>query len=222
MNILTRKLIAREFHQHRWMIGATTFVGLAALLLATGGEMYFNIGMLTWLTSIIAFGVVLAMTGVTTERKERTLQFVLSLPLSHGEYVRTKLVGLMLCYVVPWTILTLGAVAAVLLAPRLPDGLLPFAVLMCVFMLANFAIVLCAALHIASEGWMSVVIIVTNMNVTLFIFLIGAIPALHDHLHAPAPVWNATSWTVLAIELFTLAVTLSLPYFVAARRRDFL
>jgi hypothetical protein len=150
------------------------------------------------------------------------LQFVLSLPLSHGEYVRTKLVALMLCYVVPWTILTLGAVAAVLLAPRLPDGLLPFAVLMCVFMLANFAIVLVAALHIASEGWMSVVIIVTNMNVTLFIFMVGAIPALHDYLQAPTPAWNTTTWTVLAVELASLAITLSLPYLVAARRRDVL
>jgi ABC-2 type transport system permease protein len=222
MNILTRKLIGREFHQHRWMIGATTFVGLAALLLATGGEMYFNIGMLTWLTSIIAFGVVLVMTGVATERKERTLHFVLSLPLSHGEYVRTKLAGLMLCYSVPWIILTLGAAATVLLAPRLPDGLLPFAILMCVFMLANFAIVLCAALHIASEGWMSVVIIVTNMNVTLFIFLIGAIPSLHDHLHGPSPTWNSTALIVLAVELAVLTIALSLPYLIAARRRDFI
>ena len=65
------------------------------------------------------------------------------------------------------------------------------------------------------------VIIVTNMGVTLFIFLIGRIPALHDHLRDAAPVWNATFWTVLAVELATLVLTLSLPYFVAARRRDF-
>ena len=34
--------------------------------------------------------------------------------------------------------------------------------------------------------------------------------------------WNDTFWTVLAIEIATLLVTLSLPYFVAARRRDFI
>jgi hypothetical protein len=28
-------------------------------------------------------------------------------------------------------------------------------------------------------------------------------------------------WTVLAVELATLVLTMSLPYFVAARRRDF-
>lgn len=221
MNTLTRKLIAKEFHQHRLIMAATTLTGLVSLLVATRGEMYFNIGMLTWLTAIVAFGVVLAMIGVSSERKERTLQFVLSLPLSHGEYVRTKLFGLVLTYLGPWTILTIGAVTAVLISPKLPDGLLPFTILLCVFMLANYSVVLCAALHVASEGWMTVVIIVTNMNITLFIFMIGAIPAVHDHLWDAAPAWNGTASIILAAELATLAVTMSLPYLVAARRRDF-
>jgi ABC-type transport system involved in multi-copper enzyme maturation permease subunit len=221
MNILTRKLIAREFHQHRLIMVATTLIGLVALLVAMGGQMYFNIGMLTWLTAVVAFGVVLAMIGVGSERKERTLQFVLSLPLSHGEYVRTKLIGLTLCYLGPWAILTLAAVAAVLISPKVPDGLLPFTVLLCVFMLANYSVVLCAALHIVSEGWMTVVIIVTNMNITLFIFMIGAIPAVHDHLWDATPLWNGTALSILLAELATLAITMSLPYFVAARRRDF-
>ena len=40
------------------------------------------------------------------ERKERTLQFVLSLPLSHGDYVRIKVVGLLLCFFIPWAVLS--------------------------------------------------------------------------------------------------------------------
>ena len=70
--------------------------------------------------------------------------------MSHGDYVRSKVLG----------------AAAVLLrrvadaergGPRrssslsatLPDGLLPFAVLLCVFMLANYSFVVCSALHAA-------------------------------------------------------------------------
>jgi hypothetical protein len=63
--------------------------------------------------------------------------------------------------------------------------------------------------------------IVHNTSITLFIFMIGALPSLNDHLHDPSPVWNSTFWTVLGVELATLVITLSLPYFVAARRRDF-
>ena len=221
MNMLTRKLIAKEFYLNRLLIVGATVAGLAGLLIAAEGETRFNIGMLIWLTTIVAFGVVLAMLSITSERKERALQFVLSLPLSPGDYVRIKLFGLMLCFLLPWTILTAGAVALVLVMPNLPDGLLPFAILLCGFMLANFSVVLCGVLHTASEGWTTILIIVTNMNVTLFIFLVGGLPSLRDNLHAPAPQWNQTFWTVLAIEIACLLVTLSLPYFVAARRRDF-
>jgi ABC-2 type transport system permease protein len=222
MNMLTRKLIAKEFYLNRWYIGGTTLAGIAGLLIATEGETRFNIGMLIWLTTIVAFGVVLAMLSIATERKERALQFVLSLPLSHGDYVRIKLVALLLCFLVPWVTLSLGAVVLIVARPNLPDGLLPTAILLCGFLLANFSVVLCGALHTASEGMMSMVIIVTNMAVTLFIFLVGGLPALHDHLQEPAAVWNATFWNVLAIEVATLLITLCLPYFVAARRRDFI
>jgi ABC-2 type transport system permease protein len=221
MNMLARKLIAKEFHMHRWLITGSTVAGIAGLVTAAEGAMRFNIGMLTWLTTIVAFGIVIAMLGIATERKERALQFVLSLPLSHGDYVRIKLFAVLLCYLVPWAILSAGAIALILVMPNLPDGLLVYAVLLCVFLLANFSVVLCGALHTASEGWMTIEIIVTNMNITLFIFLIGSLPPLHDHLQAAAPDWNSTFWTVLAIECATLLVTLSLPYFVAARRRDF-
>ena len=221
MNMLARKLIAKEFYLNRWLIIGSTVAGLVALLVAAEGKVRFNIGMLTWLTTLVAFGVVLAMFSIGNERKERTLQFVLSLPLSHGDYVRIKVVSLLLCFLVPWTILSAGAVTLITVMPNLPDGLLPFAVLLCGFFLANYSIVLCGALHTASEGLITILIIVTNMNVTLFIFMVGALPSLNDHLQGPTAVWNSTFWIVLGAELATLVVTVSLPYLVAARRRDF-
>ncbi|HEU4779311.1 MAG TPA: ABC-2 transporter permease [Steroidobacteraceae bacterium] len=222
MNMLARKLIERDFYLNRWLIGGSTLAGIAGLIIAAEGAMRFNIGMLLWLTAIVAFSAMLVMFSVSTERKERALQFVLSLPLSSGDYVRIKVLGLLLCFLVPWSLLTAGAIGLVLVMPNLPDGLLPFAVLLCGFMLANFSVVLSGALHNAADGFTTFLMIVHNTSITLFIFLVGAMPSLHEHLRSPVPVWNSTFWTVLAIELATLVVTLSLPYFVAARRRDFI
>lgn len=222
MNMLTRKLIGKEFYLHRWLIGGSIVAGFAGLLIAADGLMRFNIGMLIWLTTIVAFGIVLAMFGIANERKERALQFVLSLPMSHGDYVRIKLLALLLCYLVVWVSLSAGAILLILAMPLIPDGLLVCAVLLCGFMLANFAVVLCGALHTSSEGVMTLVITVTNMNVTLFMFGVFAIPALNNQIHAPSPTWNSQFWTVLAAELVTLIIALALPYFVAARRRDFI
>jgi hypothetical protein len=222
MNALTRQLVLREFHQHRAMLLVATLVGLGSLVVAAGGPVAFNVGFLVWLTALIALGVLLAMFGVTTERKERALLFVLSLPISPAGYVRAKLLGLLLCFLVPWTLLSGGALALVLLAPGIADGLLPYGVLLCAYLLANYALVLCATLHIKSEAGMAGVIVITNMSVSLFMMGIPRITGIGQHMAAAAPVWNGAFWQVLAAELAVTLLALSLPLFTAARRRDFL
>ena len=102
------------------------------------------------------------------------------------------------------------------------NGLAPYVILLSVFMLANFAVVLCGALHAKSEAQTSAVIIVTNMGVSIFMFSVGAIPAIGTHMFEARPVWNDTVWTVLTVEFLTLVVAFALPLLVAARRRDFI
>ena len=95
-------------------------------------------------------------------------------------------------------------------------------VLLCVFMLANFMVVLCGTLHAQSEAMTSAMIIITNMGVSIFMFTVGPQPGIAEHIWAPHPVWNSTFWTVLACELAVLAIAFALPFFLAARRRDFI
>ncbi|NJN00485.1 MAG: hypothetical protein HC793_02260 [Aquincola sp.] len=191
-------------------------------MMAPLGKMQFNIAMLVWLSSVIALGVILVLNGITNERKERSLLYVLSLPMSGGDYVRAKLAGLVVCFGLAWLVLSAAAAALVVVSADIPDGLLPYCILLCVYLFANFAVVLCAGLHIRAEGPMTAVVILTNMGVTVFMFTVGATPALHDHMSGSAPVWNATFWITLAVELTITACALALPLFVAARRRDHL
>ena len=223
MNTLARKLVAREFQMHRWMTAGTVVAGLAGLaVVALGGTMNFNIGFLIWLTTIVAFGVVVAMFGIASERKERVMNWVLTLPISHGDYVRIKVLALLLCFSVPWALLCAAAIGLVAALPTLPDGLLPMAVLLSVFMLVNYSFVVCSALHLHSEGPMTLVIIVHNIAITLFMFAIGAIGDIARHMQGPVAVWNSAFWTVLISELAVFLILIAIPWFVAARRRDFI
>jgi ABC-2 type transport system permease protein len=223
MNIVTRKLIAKELYINRWFIAGATFAGLASILIAgSGTRAGFNVGALTWITTIIAFGVMLAIYGIANERKEHTLLFVLSLPLSTGDYVRAKQIGLTLCFFFPWSLSSLAAVALILIRADSPDGLVPFTVMLCGFMLMNFSLVLCGALHARSEAVMSAVIIVTNMGVSIFMFSIGAVASIGQHMTGPTAVWNNAVWIVLGVELLTLILAFVVPLLVAARRRDFI
>ncbi|MFG6432749.1 hypothetical protein [Roseateles sp. LYH14W] len=222
MNLLTAKLIAKELYLYRWLLVGVTGAGLASLLPAGSGEFGFNIGFLVWLTAIIALGVMLALFGVSSERKERSLLFILSLPLSPADYVRAKLLGLLACFLLPWAALSAGAVGLVLVMPGIADGLLPYTVLLCVFLLMNFAVVLCAVLHVSSEAGMGGVIVLTNMSVSLFMMGIGRIPEIGAHMGKSDAVWNTPFWLLLAAELAITLIALALPLLFAARRRDFL
>lgn len=223
MNPLTRKLVARELHMHRWMIGGSILAGLIGLaVISRGGHINFNVGFLIWLTTIVAFGVIAAMFGIASERKERVMNWVLSLPVAHGDYVRIKVVALLLCFFVVWFTLSAAAIGLIAAQPHLPDGLLPFAVLLCVFMLGNYSFVVCSALHLHSEGPMTAVIVVHNIAITLFMFVVAAIDDISRHTQGPVAVWNSAFWTVLAVEIAVFLFLFSLPFLVAARRRDFI
>jgi ABC-2 type transport system permease protein len=221
MNLVARKLIAKELYVNRWFIGSGAFAAVVSIAVTTIGKMGFNVGALMWLTTIIALGVMLAIYGVMNERKEHTLQFVLSLPISTADYVRAKLIGLLLCYLVPWIVGSAAAVAVVLLTD-MADGMLPYAVLLCVFMLMNFALILSAVLHATTESIVTASIVVTNMLVSIFMFTVASLPDIGSHMSDARPAWNDTFFTILILELCVLGIALALPFVFAARRRDFL
>ena len=222
MNIVTRKLIAKELFVNRWFIAGGALSGVLSVLIAATGKMGFNVGALTWLTTIIATGVMLGIYGVMNERKEHALQFVLSLPLSIAEYVRAKMLGLTACFLVMWLVSSMAALLLVFAKDSIPDGIAPYTVLLCVFMLANFTVVLCGSMHARSEALTSAVIVITNMGVSIFMFTVAPLPGIEKFMWGPTPVWTSTFWTVLGCELAVLVIAFTLPFFLAARRRDFL
>jgi hypothetical protein len=132
------------------------------------------------------------------------------------------MLGLTASFLVVWAFASAAALLLVFGKADVPDGLAAYVILLCVFMLANYAVVLCGAMHAQSEALTSAVIIVTNMGVSLFMFTVGPMPGINDHMFAPAPVWSSTFWTVLGCELAVLVIAFALPFFLAARRRDFL
>jgi ABC-2 type transport system permease protein len=222
MSVLTRKLIAKELHVYRHFIAGGAIASIVAAAVSPLSKMAFNIGMLAWITTVIAAGVMLAIYGVQHERKEHSLQYVMSLPISVADYVRAKMWGLMLSFGVIWVVATAAAILLVLLAPGVPDGLLPYAVLLCVFMLTNFTVLLAGMMQVRSEGAATAMIVVTNMGVSVYMFTIVTLPGLHLHMSGQTPVWNTTFFTVLACELVVLVAALALPLATASRRRDFL
>ena len=61
-----------------------------------------NIGILLFMTTVIAFGVFLPMLGILKERLDRSQLFVLSLPMSAGAVLVAKVRAALIAFLVPW------------------------------------------------------------------------------------------------------------------------
>src|SRR3546814_6739772 len=70
------------------------------------------------------------------ERKEQTLAFVMSLPVSPLDFTVSKLAGNVLTFAVPFVVLLGGTLAVVLFTP-LPDGLFVYALLIFAYLLRS-------------------------------------------------------------------------------------
>jgi len=89
---MVKRLIVKDWYLQRWPIVAS-LVGIVATLgiISTGGL----------IMVIISIGAQMAVATIVTERKEQTLAFVMSLPISYREYTACKIWGNLLIFLVP-------------------------------------------------------------------------------------------------------------------------
>jgi ABC-2 type transport system permease protein len=215
---IKRLLIRKELYLNRELMAIVSVAGIISVYLASIGRTAFNLGMLSWMTCLIALGVILALNGVVQERKDRALLFVMGLPLSAQDYLAAKQSGLILCFLVPWLALSGAALALIALSPDVKDGVLPFAILLSVFLFENFIIVLAGVLLMNSDALIGALIILTNMSISIFMMVVGSLPTMQGQWARENPVWDQEFWSVLGFECAVIAVAIGAPRIIVARR----
>jgi len=219
---LVLRLMAKDVYLNRQTMFAALIGGLASLIIASTSGIGYSIGSISFITTMMAFGVVLAMFSIAQERKDRSGMFVLSLPLAPMDYVRAKLLGTTLTYFIPWSVLSAVAVPVIPLTP-LPDGAMPMTVLLLVYFLLTFSVMALVALLVSSEAKTTLAIIATNMSLTFFMFGISRIHGIGWGLdRKETPTWSGSFFAVLAAELAVIAITFAIPMCFNLRKKEFL
>lgn len=224
-NSMVWRLITKDLYLYRWLIVGALAIGIASLFaLGIGASVAGNagesFGLILLLTSIVALGVFIAIYGILTERKEKTLQFVLSLPISTKQYTTAKVLASLIAFLIPWGVLTVTVVGLTLAGPE--EGRLPFSVAMMFFFLANFCVLLAIVLNAASEFWAVAGIIVTNVSVSLFMTTVTRLPGVREYQEGDVAVWSSSILAVLAIEAAVIVLSIVLAFFVRSRKKDFI
>lgn len=211
-----------------WMLHHRTFLlfGVMALLavavFSVESTKAFYLALSLLLTMVILIGALLIFSSVVNERKDQTLPFVMSLPVTIHDYTRAKMTFNLLAYLAAWLLL-LGTTLWVFASnAHLPNGLIPIAVIVLLQLLVSFVLILGSALVSGSEKVTIVVTTLTNVSVSLFMFWAGSFDGIYEHLKGPVAVWSGTALTFVAVELLLAVVIVLATFYFQSRKKDFI
>jgi ABC-2 type transport system permease protein len=213
-------LIRKDLAFSRLLIVGAIIGAACAFLIANFGKAGAATANVLLLTVLAAHGVIVCMFYVVGERREKTLLFTLSLPVSPAQIFAAKVVAMLLSYLAPWAFVLVGGIVQVL-ASALPNGLIPFVVMVCMLLLANFSVVLAVSMLARTEFPLIAAILATNLAITVFMMSLGTIGTIEKDLGAAAPVWSADVLVILLAEAAVIAIAFS-TLFYAQRRNPYL
>jgi hypothetical protein len=219
---MIRHLVAKDLSFQRVPLAAAGAVGVPALaMLSSSSAVVFYIGSVLLITVVISVGIYLAMMTVIAERTRGMLPFVMSLPIGVREYTLAKLVASLALFLTPWAALGAGVVVVILVRGAVPDGLLPYAVLLLLHLLTGYVLTLGAALVSGSEGWTIAVAGAANLAVHGFMYWTSHLADVAAVIGGPGVVWTTSIRRLVLAELLAVALILTATWLWQSRRTDF-
>ncbi len=217
------RLIAKDLYLYRWLIGAAALGGFASLLVweinETGRA---NLGLILFITSMVALGIFIVMYGVLKERQDRSLLFVLSLPVSTMQYTTAKISAALIAFLMPWLSLIVAIVVMTIASDQAPDGGIPFFVALMTYFLSNFCLLLALLIVTGSERWAVAGILGTNITIPVYLPVVGRLSGVREYIDGAAAVWTPEILTVIGIEAGIGVLCISLAFYFQSRKKDFI
>ena len=219
---MIKRLVIKDWELMKKTIAAYLVAGIVTIgIMGMANAVAFNVGATLMITLLIVIGARSAIESVVNEKKEQTLPFILSLPVTPQDYAFAKLLSNLLLYVLPWLILVVGMVAVIVSTP-IYNGVIPLVVLVSLYIFASYCCYLATALLTYSEGFTIAVMIVTNLLLNGFIIVLLRLPEINQTFEAASASWNSLSVSILLAEIAFIVVTLFLTGYLQKRHTNFL
>jgi ABC-type transport system involved in multi-copper enzyme maturation permease subunit len=218
-NSIVTRLVAKDLFLYRWFIVGSTLAGLASLLVS---GLHGLTGLIMFMTTIVALGVFIAMYGILVERKEKTLLFVLSLPVTPLQYAAAKVLAALIAFLIPVIVLAAVALGYNLAFDPPPNGEIPVTVAMLGLFLANFCFLVALLLITGMEVWAVAGILLTNLSIPIFMNVVYGLPGVAEHVQGQVAVWSPAILTILGVEALVALLALGISFTVQSRRTDFI
>lgn len=219
---VVRRLILKDWYLNRLVILASIPVGLGALaLVLTGKPVTFMLCIILLCMVVVGVGAQLAFATTINERKEQTLAFVMSLPLSWREFTAAKIFANLIIFLIVWLPLTAGALG-VLLLPGATHGLLPFTAIMAVEMLFTNTLIVVAGIITESQAWTTAGIFCSSLGINVLGYVFAHLDGISMFMWGSRVHWSSTAWIILVSELVAVPLLLGMTFYIQSRKTDFL
>ncbi|WP_411834442.1 hypothetical protein [Pseudoxanthomonas mexicana] len=219
---MIRRLIVKDWQVYqKQLAGYLAGILLALSLIGTGKAWSFAAGALLLLVLLVVVGAYTIQTSLMVERKQQTVPFIMSLPVTPMDFYWGKLLANLAIYLVPFTVVV-GGLAVLILTTALPDGLLVWSLLIAGFILASFCVSLCVAIAVESEGWNVFAQIAVMSLIGPAMYAIGRIESVQANLRTDNIVWGLSASGVLVAELAVIMVAICITSGIHSRKTSFL
>ena len=216
-----RQLIAKDWVLFQKQLAAYVTAGIFALcLLGLAKGWSFYLGSLMLIVVLVAAACFSISTSLLAERKEHTLAFMMSLPVTPLDFYLAKLLGSLVTFFVPFLVMFLGTIAVIAYTP-LPDGLIVFSVLVFGHVAMAYALSLSVAMAVESEGWNTFAMIGSMVLINPFIMLLGQIPEISKYVQTEHIVWNLPAVSILLVQVTASVAVLVATGWVHCRKQAF-
>lgn len=215
-------LVKKDFALHREHILFSLLGGAIAVTLSfKGGEVPATIGIISIFVVLVVVGSMMPVSAIVNERKKQNLAFVMSLPVSNRQYTAAKLLSSVGIFLGPWLAAAISIILLIRTRGVLPDGSIPFALVLLLLPFVGFCLITASALISESEGWAIAATVVCNSSYWLVWFLIAREPELMAQARGNSPVWGGPILSILGTEIGVIVLALGLTFYFQSRKQDF-
>lgn len=221
--LLIKRLILKDWHFLRVPIISYLALGAVSLILImNGGQGAFFAGSVLLITVLISMGIHLAFATIVNERKEQTLPFIMSLPISYMEFTTAKILANLLMFLIPWAAILI--VAVTLFAIGNVGGIIPFTVLLMTEIFTSYILLLAVSLVSESQSWSIGAMVFGNLFLQAFLYGLSQNRTIGLDYTAKIhnAIWSPAAVTTLAVEIALILLMLGLTFFFQARKTDFI
>ena len=217
------QLIIKDWQLYRGPLTGYVLASVASLWIFTiGGSLAVNVGAIVLISLIAVIGIHMIFANILHERKEQTLAFVMSLPVSFMEYTTAKVLSIGIVAGGAWSVVFTTVLGLTLLFEGIPNGVIPFFVMVMLYMLMIYAVLMTVALVTESEAATVVTMVILNTCISIFMVYTGSNAAIGPFIEGPVAVWNSTSLSIVAIEVSVIALAVAVTFHLQGKKRSYL